>query len=386
MKKLSILVAAVCLLLALTGCGFSQTTEAGDLSGENGAASVPLPSVAVLPKAESAAEPNHAAAGETDQAGSTDAPTITDQSGTIPEETEPLAYDVQIGDSLCAVKEALNSRIDTEFCDAVIWKDSTGYHVACAGEDEDTIYAVVRFSDDLELLEAEGLEPIEPITQLEEWLGKTEAEFVERYGPYHYHRQNTNIYGPSYISKDGTVYRVELEHGTIVRMNCFTIKHYHYASCTLTTSEETELPEYEVHIGDPIRKISESLGDSITVEFNAFVTWKDSKGNHIACTGDDWKNIYAIVSFSDDLELLDAEGLEPIEPIPRMEKWLGKTEKEFIAQYGPYHFQPGSGNYMPSYISKNGTVYYLGTDRGTIVSIHCFAIDGRFNSVYYTYP
>ena len=150
--------------------------------------------------------------------------------------------------------------------------------------------------------------------------------------------------------------------------------------------EETELPEYDVHIGDPIRKISESLGDSITDEFNAYVTWKDSKGNHIACTGDDWKNIYAIVSFSDDLELLDAEGLEPIEPIPQMEKWLGKTEKEFIAQYGPYHFQPGSGNYMPSYISKNGTVYYLGTDHGTIVSIHCFAIDGRFNSVYYTYP
>ena len=370
MKKLVLFSALVMALIILYGCGSSDSDSNSNTQA-----------VAVI-----TADRISTTHEETETVKATDIESTANQSGTIPEETEPVEYVVHVGDSIRAVKEALKSSIDREYCDAVVWKDSTGYHVACAGEDEDTICATAWFSDDLELLEAEGLKLIEPITQMEEWLGKTEEEFIALYGPCHYHRPNSNVYTPAYISKDGTVYWMELAHGMIVSINWYTLDNHYYGHYKLTTSGETELPEYEVHIGDPIRTIRESLGDSVTGAFNAYVAWNDSKGNHIACTGDDWERIYAIVSFSDDLELLEAEGLEPIEPITQMEEWLGKTEDEFVAMYGPYHFQPGSGNYMPSYISKNGIVYYLGTVCGTIVSIHSFAIDGRFLSVYYTYP
>ena len=309
----------------------------------------------------------------------------TDQSIPAPEETEKLAYEVQIGDSLLAIKDSLEEWIITEFYDAVQWKDSKGYHIACAGEDGDSIYAIVSFSDDLQLLEAEGLEPIEPLTQMEEWLGKTEDEFIAVYGPSHFHQPSRDVYCPAFISKDGTVFQVdvEVEHGTIVRMHSFSLDSHHSSTYRITTPEEVDTLDYEVPIGSSLRTLRGSLENSMLSTFNAYVTWKDKKGYHIACTGDDWDRIYAIVSFSDDLQLLEAEGLEPIEPLTQMEEWLGKTEDEFIALYGPYHFQPGSGNYMPSYISKDGNVYWMTTELGTIVGMHSFSIDERSSEVYY---
>ena len=317
--------------------------------------------------------------------------TAAEPSVASPEETEPVEIEVHIGDSLLAARGFLENII-VEYENAVLWRDSEGYHVACTGEDGDTIYAIVWFSEDLELLEANGLEPIEPLTQMEEWLGKTEEEFIAQYGPYHF--QPSSNQRPSSIAKDGNVYWMNVENGTIVYMHSYSIDNHHRSNYDITDLEEPDVFAYEVHIGDSIYSLNRSLESSIdksriTMDFD-YSMWRDSKGYHIACTGDDWDmvsgyTISAIVWFSDDLELLEAEGLEPIEPLTQMEEWLGKTEEDFIAQYGPCHFVAGSGTYMPSYIAKDGTVYWMTTELGTIMSIHSYTIDGHHNSIYSLY-
>jgi hypothetical protein len=163
-------------------------------------------------------------------------------------------------------------------------------------------------------------------------------------------------------------------------MYSFSIDNHHYSFYDITDPKETDIA-YEVPVGSSLRTVKESLEDRIVFGFNACVVWRDSKGYHIACTGDDWDRIYAIVSFSEDLELLKAEGLEPIDP-PQMEEWLGKTEEEFIAQYGPYHFQSGSGSYTPWYIAKDGNISWLSVYDGTIGRIYSNSIDGHHTTVY----
>ena len=337
MKKLIILVTALCLLFVLTGCASSNPADSESTTG---------PGVA--------ADPDITA----------------DPAITAPGETAPVEVEVHIGDSLLAAGESLENIID-EYENAVLWKDSKGYHVACAGEDGDTIYALVSFSEDLELLEAVGLEPIDP-PQMEEWLGKTEEEFIALYGPYHF-QPGPNRTSPASIAKGGNIYWREVENRTIVGMHSYSIDNHHRSFYDIADPKETDA-FYEVPIGSSLRTVKESLEDRI-------VFWRDSKGYHIACTGDDWDRIYAIVSFSEDLELLKAEGLEPIDP-PQMEEWLGKTEEEFIAQYGPYHFQSGSGSYTPWYIAKDGNISWLSVYDGTIGRIYSNSIDGHHTTVY----
>ena len=309
-------------------------------------------------------------------------PDITaDPAITAPEETAPVEVEVHIGDSLLAAKGSLENII-VEYENAVLWKDSKGYHVACAGEDGDTIYAIVWFSEDLELLEANGLEPIDP-PQMEEWLGETEEDFIAQYGPYHF-QPGPNQISPAFIAKDGNVYLRDVENGTIVGMHSYSIDDHHSSYYDITDPKETDIA-YEVPVGSSLRTVKKSLEDRIVFGFNAFVVWRDSKGYHIACTGNDWDRIYAIVSFSEDLELLEAEGLEPIAP-PQMEEWLGKTEEEFIAQYGPYHFQSGSGSYTPWYIAKDGNISRLSVYDGTIGRIYSNSIDGHHTTVYFIDP
>ncbi len=312
---------------------------------------------------------------------STDPESIPDQIMNASEETEAFEYEVQIGDPFRKITESLKSSIIHEWSDAVIWKDTKGYHVACADEDGRTIYAVIWFSDDLELLEADGLEPIDPLPHMEEWLGKTEDEFIALYGPCHF-LLGGSLYMPAYISKNGTVCSMEVERGMIIRMHPFSIDGYSSSNFCITTPEETEMLEHEVHVGDSFYTVRASL-NSLILDYYDCIMWKDSMGYHFACTGEDLRTICAVVWFSDDLELLEADGLEPIDPLPHMEEWLGKTEDEFIALYGPCHFQAGTGIYMPSYIAKDGTVYWMTVRLGTIDSMHSYAIDFSFSSVYY---
>jgi hypothetical protein len=353
MKKLIILVTALCLLFVLSGCASSNPADV-----------------------ESTTEPGVAA----------DPDITADPAITAPGETAPVEVEVHIGDSLLAAKGSLENII-VEYENAVLWKDSKGYHIACAGEDGDTIYAIISFSEDLELLEAEGLELIDP-PQMEEWLGKTEEDFIAQYGPYHFQAASNQI-SPAFIAKDGNIYLREVENGTIVLMYSYSIDLHHSSHYDIKDLEEPDVFDYEVHIGDSLYTFNRSLESSIdksriTMDFD-YSMWRDSKGYHIACRGEDNQTIYAIVWFSEDLELLEAEGLEPIEPLTQMEEWLGKTKEEFIAQYGPCHFVAGSGISMPSYIAKDGTVFWITTELGTIMSMNSYSIDRHHSSNYSLY-
>ena len=134
--------------------------------------------------------------------------------------------------------------------------------------------------------------------------------------------------------------------------------------------------EHDISVGDSIDTIKTNYIDNILLEQYSCIAWMDSKGYNIACLGKDGSTIRAIVKFSEDLELLEASGVEPINSI-NQEEWVGKKEADFVLQYGSCHFDYGSGAYIPSYISENGTIYFLHVFDGTINSISIFSPNGH---------
>ena len=240
MKKLIILVTTLCLLFVLTGCASSQTTEV-QYTEEEG---VPAPDNGASFASEdkgSTTEQENIIPDDTVWDENTDtpvenmeAPAATDPGIAAPEETEPVEYDVHVGDSFFTTKnQCQDVWLLHSYC-CVIWKDSKGYCIACADRRTDQVVAVVRFSDDLELLEADGLEPIEPVPQTEEWVGKTLDEFIEQYGQYHFDL-TSGFFSPAYISKTGTVYWMDVgydsetdTHHMIFKFCSFSLKDLHH--------------------------------------------------------------------------------------------------------------------------------------------------------------
>lgn len=139
-----------------------------------------------------------------------------------------------------------------------------------------------------------------------------------------------------------------------------------------TMQENMNKYENEVDVGYSIYTIREKYKDNILLDQYSCVVWKDQEGYDIACIGKNGQTIQAIVKFSEDLELLEANGIEPIEEI-NQEEWIGKSEQEFVSLYGSCHFDFGSGLYIPSYVSKSGLIYFLYVDDGIIYYISTFS-------------
>ncbi len=216
MKKLIILAAAVCLVLVLTGCTRSQSTESEHVMAERSTLpdttgpSMSLPALSI---------PTY-----------TDILTTTDQKCNISEAADSFQYDAHIGDSIFPIRQQCEDIMLFLRSSCCIWKDLKGYCIVCNDKDSNQVFAVVRFSDDLKLIEADGLKPIEAIHQPEEWIGKTLDEFIAQYGQYHVDFGSGFFY-PAYISEIGTVYWMNVQydyesdiHHMITEFHSFSLK------------------------------------------------------------------------------------------------------------------------------------------------------------------
>ena len=242
MKKLIILVTALCLLFVLTGCASSQTTETA-LTAEESATTPDNSASYTSVDEESTTEQENIISDDTDRddntdtpVENTDAPAATDPGIAAPEETEPVEYDVHVGDSFFTTWNQCKDIMLLHLDCIVIWNDSRGYCIACTDGGPDQVSAVVRFSDDLELLEADGLEPIDPIdgAEMEQWVGKTLDEFIEQYGQYHLDLAS-GLFKPAYISNNGTIYWMVVDydpetdtHHMIFKFRSFSLKDLHH--------------------------------------------------------------------------------------------------------------------------------------------------------------
>lgn len=148
--------------------------------------------------------------------------TVNTENGTgerdmMQDNTTTSGYEVNVGDSIDAIKSNNNNNIILEQHSCIAWMDSMGYNIACIAKDGVTIRAIVNFSENFELLRSIGVEPIIAINQ-EEWCGKKEADFISQYGSCHFD-YGSGAYIPSYISENGIIYFLYVFEGKIKRIS-----------------------------------------------------------------------------------------------------------------------------------------------------------------------
>ena len=248
----------------------------------------------------------------------TDAISTTDQLIITQDDLELVEPVLGIGYRFDSILKNYKERILFESNNCVAWKNSRGYMVACKTENGTGICALVQFSEDLELLEAKGIEPIDAVNT-EEWVGKETEQFIEQYGPYHFNFSNSPYsFGiPSYISSTGNIYILHFHSGTygpITSISSLCLKDLSFKYSSI----------YEVHIGDSLVSVREKVKDRLLDESFNFLLWSDSSGYCICLAPDDCETICSIVRFSEELELLEATGIVPIPAIDLkdQEKWV----------------------------------------------------------------
>lgn len=148
--------------------------------------------------------------------------TVNTENGTgerdmMQDNTTTSGYEVNVGDSIDAIKSNNNNNIILEQHSCIAWMDSMGYNIACIAKDGVTICAIVNFSENLDLLRSIGVEPIIAINQ-EEWCGKKEADFISQYGSCHFD-YGSGAYIPSYISENGIIYFLYVFEGKIISIS-----------------------------------------------------------------------------------------------------------------------------------------------------------------------
>ena len=132
----------------------------------------------------------------------------------------------------------------------------------------------------------------------------------------------------------------------------------------------------EVRVGDTIKAIKEEANNQILLENYSCIAWKNPEFYCIARVGFFGRTVDAFVLFSNEMELMKADGIEPIHEIDR-KSWTGKTFADFVEQYGQYHFDFGSGLFIPSYVTETGLIYHLYVDNGQIDLITVFSLAGN---------
>lgn len=140
--------------------------------------------------------------------------------------------------------------------------------------------------------------------------------------------------------------------------------------------------EITVKIGELMCVVRRRVEDRIVYEssWERFLIWENPENYVYACIGDNYRSIGAVAVFSTDLKLIEADGIDLIEEIDP-EQWVGGSVTEFEFQYGEPHFIDGNGMYIPTYISKNGTVYALHSYGKSILHINVFSPSTMENKV-----
>lgn len=139
---------------------------------------------------------------------------------------------------------------------------------------------------------------------------------------------------------------------------------------TEAAGEDPSAQEITAEVGELMCVVKTRVKDRLLLgdSWDCVVVWENPESYVYACLGENGRSVGGVARFSKALEILEVDGVELIEEIDP-DQWFGQSILDFISQYGQPHFEAGSGIYIPSYISENGTIYYLSCDGEMIYSL-----------------
>lgn len=130
--------------------------------------------------------------------------------------------------------------------------------------------------------------------------------------------------------------------------------------------EEESVDDIHVKEGDSFYPVRSKVSGRLIIDLFTCLAWENTEDYVLVIS--DGSAIKACVRFSKDLELLEETGIKTVQDL-EPDDCVGKTQEEITAEYGLFHFDAGSGLFIPSYVSNTGKVYYLTVDNGIVLRV-----------------
>ena len=131
--------------------------------------------------------------------------------------------------------------------------------------------------------------------------------------------------------------------------------------------KDTDAEAKETYIYDHLTRLYKEHKNHLLISCFECLVWKEQR-TIVVVISTGAAIVDRSVIFSKDGQLLQQTGITAIS-VDDVSSLLNMTEEELTLKYGKYHFDYGSGRYLPAYVTDNGSVLVLSIEDDAVTSV-----------------
>ena len=137
--------------------------------------------------------------------------------------------------------------------------------------------------------------------------------------------------------------------------------------------------ERGLHMYEKMSELRKAHADLLLFDTFECLAWKE-QDNFVVVISIDTKSVGRSLVFSENGQLLNQTGIAAVS-VDDVSELLHLTEEDLVSKYGSFHFDSGSGRYLPSYVTNCGCILVFSFENGFVESISEYRlVDGETNS------
>lgn len=122
-----------------------------------------------------------------------------------------------------------------------------------------------------------------------------------------------------------------------------------------------------LHMHEKMAELRKSHADHLLYDTFECLAWEE-QDTYVVVISSDTQIVNCSLVFSENGQLLNQTGLSAIS-VNDVSGLLHMAEENLVSKYGNFHFDSGSGRYLPSYITDCGCILVFSFEEGFVESI-----------------
>lgn len=144
--------------------------------------------------------------------------------------------------------------------------------------------------------------------------------------------------------------------------------------------EKGEMDMLAGYLSQDMTALRKEKADVLLYDSYECLAWKEDS-NSVVVLSADAQTVSGVLCFSTGGALLYRHGASAV-TIDDASALLGKNEEELTAAYGRFHFDSGSGRYLPAYITEHGELLVFSFVNDVVCSISALKLSDGTRTFY----
>lgn len=155
------------------------------------------------------------------------------------------------------------------------------------------------------------------------------------------------------------------------------------SGCKYTTQAEFDsagegVRKEEMYMHEKMADLRNEHADCLVFHTFECLAWEE-QDTFVVVISKDAQNVCCSLVFSKDGHLLNQIGISAV-TVHDVSELLNLTEEEVTSKLGGFHFDSGSGRYLPSYVTNRGSILVFNMEDRVVSITEHRIIDGEINS------